>query len=232
MEVGAHRKADILIVCSQSEVVLTLTYFLTVVLHHSAMVVEEEDLADWLQSKETRPKLVIYHTLSGDVSYRATLARLRHAPSRPFLLALTNDPRGDVAVDLFEAGADEVLGFPIPLKELAYRLKSHSKAIGLRFEFGALQSRKMEVAEKILKRIALTKLEAQVMQVLLANQGEIVTREDLSRAIDKTSWTYGDRKFDVHIGRIRKKLETVLPGELSVRTVHSAGYSLKLLHDE
>jgi len=38
-------------------------------------------------------------------------------------------------------------------------------------------------------------------------------------------WVYGDRKFDVHITKIRKKLRDAFGERYVVETVRSAGYS-------
>lgn len=56
--------------------------------------------------------------------------------------------------------------------------------------------------------------------------GQIVTRDTLSLAIDNKPWSYGNRKFDVHVARIRKKLDSAYGGDLKLRTVRSAGYQL------
>jgi two-component system, OmpR family, response regulator len=61
---------------------------------------------------------------------------------------------------------------------------------------------------------------------LFSHDGQIVTRDDLSYAVDARPWRYGDRKFDVHVAKIRKKLLDSFGSQMSVSTVRSSGYCL------
>ena len=131
-------------------------------------------------------------------------------------------------LEIFGAGADEVLNLPLSLKELAYRLRSRAGEIGEAFRFHKGQLHNLEVAAEMVRKANLTDVEAQVLRVLMDNEGEIVSRDDLSLAIDKSRWDYGNRKFDVHVARIRKKLNQNYGSDLKVETIRAAGYQLKL----
>ena len=56
-----------------------------------------------------------------------------------------------------------------------------------------------EVAHEMIAQLDLTQAEARVLRVLAARQGQIVTRDDLSMHLYGMPWTYGDRRFDVHV---------------------------------
>ena len=154
------------------------------------------------------------------------IGTLANREDGPFVLCGKSDTDETPNEVLFEAGAHEVLTLPFSLKELAYRLRTRSNDIGLSFDFEPEQARTLDIAADIIRRAELTDIEAQVILVLMEQGGQIVTRDTLSLAIDNKPWNYGNRKFDVHVARIRKKLDSAYGGDLTLRTVRSAGYQL------
>ena len=84
-----------------------------------------------------------------------------------------------------------------------------------------------EIAGGIIARLNLTPAETKVLRILASRQGQIVTRDELSRHLYGTPWTYGDRRFDVHVTKIRRKLRDEAGGMLRLRTVRAEGYTLE-----
>lgn len=225
--------SDVVLVSERSETMFILEYFFEAIFGLSTRLIE--DLSAALVSahaqKISTMKLFALHINEFDDSTRELVEAVKTVSPSAFVLVLTDDARPETSVRLFEANVDEVVRFPFELMELAYRLRARSHEIGLAFDFDKEQARKLKIASDIVRCADLTEIEAQVMRVLLAREGEIVSRDELSRRIDNTSWDYGNRKFDVHVSHIRKKLNSALPGELTVRTVRAAGYKLALGRD-
>ena len=75
------------------------------------------------------------------------------------------------------------------------------------------------------KLILLTYREYQLPKFLASNKGKVFTREDLLSKV--WGWDYygGDRTVDVHIRRLRSKIED--PAHTFIETVRNIGYSLK-----
>lgn len=117
--------------------------------------------------------------------------------------------------EAFAAGAHDVMHAPFPFPELEARLGLDPA------------DRKLSTPDPILSQLALTPVEREIMTLLLARPGQIVTRDQLARRIDKSDWTYGDRKFDVHVTNIRKKLQATFGDRFSVGTIRSLGYLLR-----
>ncbi|GHG85532.1 winged helix-turn-helix domain-containing protein [Pseudodonghicola xiamenensis] len=154
------------------------------------------------------------------------LTLIREAKMRGACVMALDWQRGtEDAVQAFLAGADDVARAPVRLKELALRMQARLGA-----ELSGLQSCRLdfsadwEAEADIALRAGLTEAEARVVRVLIGRDGHIVTRDELSQAIDRRPWDYGDRKFDVHVAKIRKKLHRVFGSQISVRTVRSSGY--------
>ncbi len=75
------------------------------------------------------------------------------------------------------------------------------------------------------KPIMLTFREYQLLKFLASNKGKVFTREDLLNKV--WGWDYygGDRTVDVHIRRLRSKIED--PTHTFIETVRNIGYRLR-----
>jgi len=150
----------------------------------------------------------------------ALLSRLRLDHPHCLVLAIDGVDSETSAAWTLSAGAHDVLRLPFRSAEFEVRL-----ARGLA---GAPLSESAGIAEALVAGMTLTQAEERVLRVLAAHQGRIVTRNELSQHLYGTDWEYGDRRFDVHITRIRRKLRDVMGGLYTVRTVRSAGYVLEV----
>jgi len=75
------------------------------------------------------------------------------------------------------------------------------------------------------KSILLTFREYQLLKFLASNKGKVFTREDLLNKV--WGWDYygGDRTVDVHIRRLRSKIED--PTHTFIETIRNIGYRLR-----
>ena len=71
--------------------------------------------------------------------------------------------------------------------------------------------------------IPLTGVEFQILEVLMQQQGVVVSREQLTRQVLGRRLTPYDRSIDTHISNIRRKLAPVVAG-VSIVNVRRSGY--------
>ncbi len=178
------------------------------------------------------PRLLVTSGL-GDGSGLGLVRRVRQLGLPTFVLYIDRCGRPDEGGDAFAAGADDVIRTPFTLREFGLRLRNR-----LGPDFVAQDDSASLVPELMLDRenrllaaastavVQMTPAEAEIMAVLIRRGGLLVTRNELSRAIDKCEWVYGDRKFDVHITRIRRKLQKAFGDRYVVRSVRAEGYTL------
>ncbi|OWY15719.1 hypothetical protein B6V73_14355 [Thioclava sp. JM3] len=155
--------------------------------------------------------------------------------STPESLILFVDPSSDgvFAAEMILAGADDVLREPYSDRELTARLWLRAGSrLPISFPGEERRVARLKIDEEnrltgpdATEAVQLTPMEREIMCELIRSGGRIVTRDALSRRIDNTMWVYGDRKFDVHITKIRKKLRDAFGDRYVVETVRSAGYS-------
>jgi len=156
------------------------------------------------------------------------LGRLSTLEPRVPVLMLT--ARGAVAdrVAGLDRGADDYLVKPFSFVELAARLRAlgrRPQPEATRLSLGTLEldllRRHARVDETPLD---LTQTEFALLATLLRAHGDTVTRRDLLREVWRLSFDPGTNVVDVHVNRLRRKLEDAgLPSV--IRTVRGQGYA-------
>jgi two-component system response regulator CpxR len=166
------------------------------------------------------------------------LKQLR-ATSRARILLLT--ARGDDVDRIvgLEIGADDYLPKPFNPRELLARMRAilrrnepmdmHEKTNTiLHINDFELDSGARTVLTKG-KSIELTDIEFSLLETLMRSPGRVVSREELTERAMGRSLNAFDRSLDMHISRLRKKLDDVSSNGDRVKTIRGAGYQL-LLH--
>ncbi|MEO8700509.1 MAG: response regulator transcription factor [Kofleriaceae bacterium] len=158
------------------------------------------------------------------------LRKLREAGHRIPIIMLT--ARGDEAdrVVGLELGADDYVAKPFSPRELLARIRAVLRraqpdtvaekltSAGITVDTG---SREAWVDGK---PVELTGLEIDLLIALLRRAGRVVPRSALLELAGRGDVTVGERAVDVHISRLRKKLEDDPPTR--IRTVRGVGYVL------
>ena len=151
-------------------------------------------------------------------------------------LFLTAHDLLDDKVAGFEAGADDYLAKPFSPRELEYRIEAllrrgqlalEETGDGDRMEIGDLvvDKRRHEVSRGG-RRIDLTPLEFQILELLASEPGRAWSRNDLLDRVWSTEYEGYQRNIDPHINRLRKKLENDPKNPHYVLTVRGVGYKL------
>jgi DNA-binding response OmpR family regulator len=158
---------------------------------------------------------------------------LRRSSDVPIVMVTARNDTHDVVAGL-EAGADDYLTKPFAPKELSARIRALLRRVRPaapgheRLVFGDLELIPEE--GKVLRgggEVHLTKTEFRLLCELAQNRGKVFSREEL---LDKV-WGYdyfGDgRLVDVHIRRLRTKVEADAATPRHVVTVRGLGYRLE-----
>jgi DNA-binding response OmpR family regulator len=158
---------------------------------------------------------------------------LRRASDVPIVMVTARADTHDVVAGL-EAGADDYLTKPFAPKELSARIRALLRRARpaqpghARMVFGDLEI--IPAEGKVLlatKELHLTKTEFRLLCELASNPGRVFSREAL---LDRV-WGYGyfgdGRLVDVHVRRLRTKVETDPANPRHVVTVRGLGYRLQ-----
>jgi two-component system copper resistance phosphate regulon response regulator CusR len=160
------------------------------------------------------------------------LRTLRKTDARtPVLILTARDAVEDKILGL-ELGADDYLVKPFAFAELTARIRALLRRgraeETLRLKLSDLE---MDLVKRAVFRggqpVSLTAMEFGILEFLLRNEGHVVTREMLSREIWKGTprATPLDNVIDVHIGRLRRKIDEPFARKL-LHTVRGVGFIL------
>jgi DNA-binding response OmpR family regulator len=136
----------------------------------------------------------------------------------------------------FQKGADDYLTKPFSLVELGARvgaaLKRQRRAMPMKpngLVFGGLT---IESDSRIVtlggEPIALTALEFDLLHFLASHPGRVWRRSELLQEVWDYAYVGDQRVVDVHIGQIRRKIETASSKASLIQTVRGVGYKFEL----
>lgn len=177
------------------------------------------------------PDLVVLDVLLPGLDGLEICRRLRGAdPTLPILM-LTAKARVLDRVAGLDAGADDYLVKPFALDELLARVRAllrrtnlHGEA-SLRFADLVIDPTTRDVRRGE-RRIDLTTKEFELLDFFLRHARQVLSREAIFTRIWGSDFLGGSNLIDVHVMRLRDKLEAAGEPRL-IHTIRGAGYSLR-----
>lgn len=178
--------------------------------------------------------LLVVHEQAAPRELPQVCAHLRRQTRRPLIVALGN---GDEAtsVRILEAGADDCVSQPLSAAEWVARLRAHLRRDQEYTAAAALAS--YEAGDLHLDRarhevwvrgqlVPLTPREFELLECLCESAGRAVGRDELLQRV----WCYNSgmstRTLDVHVGRLRQKIEQDPREPTLIITIPGVGYKL------
>ena len=158
---------------------------------------------------------------------------LRKTSDVPIVMVTARNDTHDVVAGL-EAGADDYLTKPFAPKELSARIRAMLRRVramdpaAAHLVFGDLEIVPEEgVVRRGGREVHLTKTEFRLLVELASSPGRVLSREVLLERV----WGYGyfgdGRLVDVHVRRLRTKVEADPANPRHVVTVRGLGYKLQ-----
>lgn len=185
------------------------------------------------------PELVLLDIMLPGISGMEILSIIRRDPKLkhvPVIMLTAKDAEIDKVSGL-ERGADDYLGKPFGMLELTSRVKALLRRV-------ALSSRKTVSNTAFFGDIVidfdahlvtvsgasldLTAKEFDLLALFVSQPGRVFTREQIMESVWGTDFVGETRTIDVHIQKLRQKLNEACPesGKV-VRTVRGVGYCVK-----
>jgi DNA-binding response OmpR family regulator len=181
--------------------------------------------------------LLLDWMLPGGIDGMEVLRLLRETSTMPVLILSAKDSDVDKALGL-GLGADDYLAKPFSLIELTARIKAALRrankyaAIEHAEEPGVLQAGELLMrtedrsVTKSGEEIKLTAKEYEILQLFLSHPKRAYTKEQIYRLVWQDDY-YGDvNAIQVHISRLRDKIEDDPANPRYVKTVWGIGYKL------
>jgi DNA-binding response OmpR family regulator len=182
------------------------------------------------------PDLIVLDLMLPDISGEEVCASLRRHSAVPILMLTAKSAEADRLRGL-ALGADDYLVKPFSPRELVARVRAILRRVGdvgdppmdlvvvddgrLEVDLAAHEARLAGVT------IPLTASEFRLLSVLCLQPKRVFSRFELLQALQGADVEGFERTVDVHVMRMRKKMDEVLPGSSDyVKTVYGVGYRL------
>ena len=184
-------------------------------------------------AKTTRPDLIILDLTLPDIDGIKTCQIIRREFDFPIIMLTARDGVADKVLGL-ECGADDYIVKPFNFLELSARIKSILKRVERslvndQYEFKDLSINfKSKTITARNETVKLTKTEFELLSLFISYPGEVLSREFIQQQIWRDSQLYQtSRAVDVHVQRLRKKIEAEVDKPEYIVTVAGVGYKFQ-----
>ena len=205
-----------------------LAEMLSIVLTSAGMEVDLVDRGDQVMDlfNTNPPDLVLLDVMLPGVDGIEVCKLIREKSMVPIVMLTAKDDTHDVVLGL-EAGADDYIVKPFKQQELVARINTRLRRVTKvgTLEIGDLVIDQME--HKVLKsgrEIPLTRLEFDLLATLAKEPGRVFTREALLSEVWGYQHAADTRLVNVHVQRLRSKIESDADKPEYVLTVRGVGY--------
>jgi two-component system response regulator RegX3 len=185
-----------------------------------------------------KPDLVLLDVMLPKISGIDVCRELRRRSSVPIIMVTAKGGEIDTVVGL-EVGADDYVTKPYRLRELVARMRAvlrrragegaGAAASGDELAVGdvALDPERHEVVIRG-DVVALPLKEFELLELLLANAGRVLPRETLIDRVWGTDYVGDTKTLDVHIKRLRAKVEADPSSPTRIVTIRGLGYKYEV----
>lgn len=188
--------------------------------HRNHRVVSARSLATAIERlKRHQPDIVILDPFLSDSEGYVACRDIRTETMVPLLIVTDNDEEIDKVV-AFELGADDYMTKPVSMRELQARVAARLRLAsnkapggdsGLRAKALSLGGLDIDLSRREVskhgRRVGLRHKEFELLALLMQQSGRTLTRAELLKQV----WGYqamgSTRTVDVHVERVRKKIE-------------------------
>jgi two-component system alkaline phosphatase synthesis response regulator PhoP len=221
-------QVKILVVDDESTIVNTVRAYLE--LEGYTVYIASDGPAALKAARSWRPDLVVLDIMLPGLDGIEVLRRLRQESDVYVLMLTAKAEETDKLVGL-SMGADDYLTKPFSPRELVARVKAIlRRGRGPETHEAPLVFRRLRIdtdarrAWKDDQLVELTPIEFDLLSALARHWGRVLSREQLIENVWGYDYYGDERVVDVHIGRIRKKLEDDPANPVLIVTARSAGY--------
>jgi two-component system alkaline phosphatase synthesis response regulator PhoP len=181
-------------------------------------------------ARDFQPDLVVLDIMLPEIDGLEVLRQLRSASDVYIIMLTAKADEADKVIGL-GMGADDYVTKPFSPRELVARVKAALRRMsGSGGNKTELVSKRLRLdldartAAKDGRPLDLTPIEFDLLQTLMRHHGRVLSREQLIELVWGYNYYGDERVVDVHIGRLRKKIEDDPADPSLIATVWATGY--------
>lgn len=168
------------------------------------------------------------------------LRQLQEAKPAP-ILALIDHSDEELKIRALEIGADACMVLPVNFRELCARIHTVQRRWKWSKHYSA-PTRAHQILSGgplVLDRsnwavtyeglpLGLTNMEFKILNMLMVASSTLKTRRELVETLFERSYRAEDRSLDIQISNLRKKINAVDKGKVSIKTIRGVGFKLEI----
>jgi two-component system response regulator RegX3 len=179
-----------------------------------------------------RPDVVLLDVMLPDITGVDVCRELRRRSKVPIIMVSARSSEIDTVVGL-EVGADDYVAKPYRLRELVARMRAAMRRVPERDEepssgVVAIGDVRLDADRHEVKvrgdRVNLPPKEFDLLELLMMNAGKVLTRETLIDRIWGSDYVGDTKTLDVHVKRVRSKIEEDASAPRRLVTIRGVGY--------
>jgi two-component system phosphate regulon response regulator OmpR len=186
--------------------------------------------------RKESPEIVILDIMLPKKDGLEVLKEIRAVSRVPVIMLTAKGEEADRVVGL-ELGADDYLPKPFSPRELLARMKAVLRRLdpGVKPTTAASEELRVEAGNLVLdkarqvlliggKEVPLSSTEYRVLRVLMENPNRVLSRDQIMTLAQGKDFMAFDRSIDVHISKLRAKLESDPRSPKRIKTIWGSGY--------
>jgi two-component system, OmpR family, alkaline phosphatase synthesis response regulator PhoP len=185
-------------------------------------------------AREEKPELIVLDLMMPELGGLEVCKALRKESRVPIIIVTAKGEEVDRVIGL-ELGADDYVTKPFSPRELIARIKAVLRRTSqkadeqeeLHFETLHINLIKHEVRLNN-NKIELKPKEFDLLKLLATNAGKVFTRDFLLEQLWGYDYLGDTRTVDVHVRRLRQKIEDKPSNPKYLKTVHGIGYKFQV----
>ena len=185
-----------------------------------------------------KPDLVLLDVMLPRVSGIDVCRQIRKKSQVPIIMVTAKGSEIDTVVGL-EVGADDYVTKPYRLRELVARMRAVLRRRASEVPSTVLSGEAIEVGDVALdperhevvirgESVQLPLKEFELLELLLANAGRVLPRETLIDRVWGTDYVGDTKTLDVHVKRLRAKVEVDPSLPTRIVTIRGLGYKYEI----
>lgn len=190
-----------------------------------------------LNFESVNPDIILLDVMLPKVSGTDVCREIRKKSQVPIIMVSAKGTEIDTVVGL-EVGADDYIVKPYRIRELVARVRAALRRSGVSAALDPAGGSTIEVGTVSIDpeqhvvavrghAVKLPLKEFELLYVLMANAGRVMTRDTLIDRVWGSDY-YGDTKtLDVHIKRLRSKVEVDPANPTAILTIRGLGYKFE-----
>lgn len=184
---------------------------------------------DFLKSySKLKPDLILLDIMLPDCSGIDLLKHIRQKDNNILIIIVSALTSEIDIVNALDLGADDYITKPFSVLEFRSRIKASLRTLSPKLKYN-IENLNIDISERIVvcndNLITFTKKEFDLLVLLLKNQNQVLSKEEIFLNVWNKNYNSESRTLDIYIKKVREKLKKA-GSNIEIKTIFGIGYKI------